>query len=227
MRKLISETAQNDIKPEKILGALWDEIDDTFIFDFKEIAELSEILSVTKRNILKILAMFFDPIGILQPLVINFKILFQKVCKEKFDWDEVISEELQEEWKIIMNSFKLIGKLKVSRKIVSLDDVDQLEKLTISVNLVTSKSRPAPIKGPIIPRLELLGNLLLSRLMDSVEKSLSKILSISEVFLWIESQITLVWIRAENKEFQTFVENRVQEIRKLTVGITVTQKVTH
>ena len=219
MRKLISETAQNDIKPEKILGALWDEIDDTFIFDFKEIAELSEILSVTKRNILKILAMFFDPIGILQPLVINFKILFQKVCNEKFDWDEVISEELQEEWKIIMNSFKLIGKLKVSRKIVSLDDVDQLEKLTISVNLVTSKSRPAPIKGPIIPRLELLGNLLLSRLMDSVEKSLSKILSISEVFLWIESQITLVWIRAENKEYQTFVENRVQEIRKLTVGI--------
>ena len=98
-------------------------------------------------------------------------------------------------------SFKLIGKLKVSRKIVSLDDVDQLEKLelhgfsdaslqiygtcmylklifksgTISVNLVNSKSRLAPIKGSTIPRLELLGNLLLSRLMDSVKKSLSKV----------------------------------------------------
>ena len=67
--------------------------------------------------------MFFDLIGVLQPLVINLKILFQKVCKEKFDWDEVISEELQEEWKMMMNSFKLIGTLKVSRKIVSLDDV--------------------------------------------------------------------------------------------------------
>ena len=85
MRKLISETAQNDSKPEKILGVLWDEIDDTFIFDFKEFAELSQTLSVTKRNILKVLAMFFDPIGILQPLVINSKILFQKVCKDKFD----------------------------------------------------------------------------------------------------------------------------------------------
>ena len=123
LRKLISETAQNDIKPEKILGVLWDEIDDTFIFDFKEIVELSQTLSVSKRNILKILAMFFDPIGVLQPLVINLKILFQKVCKEKFDWDEVISEELQEEWKMMMNSFKLIRKLKVSRKIFSLDDV--------------------------------------------------------------------------------------------------------
>ena len=41
--------------------------------------------------------MFFDPIGILQPLVIDLKILLQKVCKEKFDWDQFISEELQQE----------------------------------------------------------------------------------------------------------------------------------
>ena len=85
MRKLISETAQNDSKPEKILGVLWDEIDDTFIFDFKEIVELSQTLPATKRNILKVLAMFLDPIGILQPLVIDSKILFQKVYKDKFD----------------------------------------------------------------------------------------------------------------------------------------------
>ena len=52
--------------------------------------------------------------------------------------------------------------------------------------------------------------------MDSVKKSLSKVLSISEVFLSTDSQVTLAWIRAENKEFQTFVENQVQEIRKLT-----------
>ena len=52
--------------------------------------------------------------------------------------------------------------------------------------------------------------------MDSVKKPLSKVLSIPEVFLWTDSQVTLAWIRAENKEFQTFLENRVKEIRKLT-----------
>ena len=52
--------------------------------------------------------------------------------------------------------------------------------------------------------------------MDSVKKLLSKVLSISEVFLWTDSQVTLALIRAENKEFQAFVENRVQEIRKST-----------
>ena len=51
--------------------------------------------------------------------------------------------------------------------------------------------------------------------MDSVKTSLSKALSVSEVFLWTDSQVTFAWIRVENKEFQTFVENRVQEIRKL------------
>ena len=30
-----------------------------------------------------------------------------------------------------MNSFKLIGKLKVSREFFSLDDIDQLEKLEL------------------------------------------------------------------------------------------------
>ena len=99
MKKLISETAQNDIKPGKILGVVWNKIDDTFIY-----------------LTLKKLSNYRKP---------------QQVCKEKFDWDEIISEELQEEWKMMMDSFKLIGKLKVSRKIFSLDDVDQLEKLEL------------------------------------------------------------------------------------------------
>ena len=38
-----------------------------------------------------------------------------------------------------------------------------------SVHLVASKSRLAPIKSTAIPRLELLGNVLLNRLMASVK----------------------------------------------------------
>ena len=46
----------------------------------------------------------------------------------------------------------------------------------ISVSLVAAKSRLAPMNSFTIPRLELLGNLLLSRLMVSVENALSKVL---------------------------------------------------
>ena len=129
LKKLLSETAQNDIKPEKILGVLWDEIDDTLIFVFKEIVELRETQSATKRIILKILAMFFDTIGILQVLV--FKNTVSESLKKIFNWDEVISEEFKEKWKMMIDPFNLTVKFKISRKIVSLDEVDQLEKLEL------------------------------------------------------------------------------------------------
>ena len=40
-------------------------------------------LSPTKRNILKRLASFFDPLRHLQPMVLHYKLLFQKRCKMK------------------------------------------------------------------------------------------------------------------------------------------------
>ena len=90
-----------------------------------------------------------------------------------------------------------------------------------SVHLVASKSRHAPIKITTIPRLELLGNVLLSRLMASVKKALSKVINISNYFYWTNSAVTLAWIISQGKNHKTLVENRVQEIRENTSGFTV------
>ena len=72
------------------------------------------------------------------------------------------------------------------------------------------------MKQNTIPRLELLGNILLSRLMNSVKNALSKCILISNCYFWTVSQVTLSWIKAEGKMFKPFVENRVCEIRKNT-----------
>ena len=69
--------------PSKILGVIWDEQIDDFIFDFAEICKFSKGLNVTKRKLLKILATFYDPICVLQTIMINFKILFQQICRTK------------------------------------------------------------------------------------------------------------------------------------------------
>ena len=37
---------------------------------------------------------------------------------------------------------------------------------------------------------------------------------ISCLYAWTDSQVSLAWIKALHKEFQTFVQNRVVEIRK-------------
>ena len=55
----------------------------------------------------------------------------------------------------------------------------------ISTSLVASKSRVAPYKNKItIPRLELLGNLILSRLILTVLNSFKGEIDISSLYAW-------------------------------------------
>ena len=46
------------------------------VFDFSEICQTYKSLDITKRNTITILAMFYDPIGLLQTILINLKRLF-------------------------------------------------------------------------------------------------------------------------------------------------------
>ena len=56
-RKIISEDASNSLQPKKILGILRKEVDDMLVFDFSKICETYNTLDITKRSVLKILAM--------------------------------------------------------------------------------------------------------------------------------------------------------------------------
>ena len=80
----------------------------------------------------------------------------------------------------------------------------------IRISLVTAKSIVTPIKKKFtIPRLELLGNFILAKLIDVVYRALNEEVKISEMFCWTDSMITLPWIKAYDQEFETFVQNRV------------------
>ena len=86
----------------------------------------------------------------------------------------------------------------------------------VKISLVATKSRLVPIKKEFtIPRLELLGNFILSKLIAVVYEVLSQEIEIGiEQFCWTDSTITLSWIRGENLEFKPFVENRLRIIRR-------------
>ena len=61
----------------------------------------------------------------------------------------------------------------------------------IVTKLVTSKSRVAPIKGEIISSLELMGDVVLAQLINSVQSALSGTLKFNDAFCWVDSQIAL------------------------------------
>ncbi|GFQ96035.1 integrase catalytic domain-containing protein [Trichonephila clavata] len=83
----------------------------------------------------------------------------------------------------------------------------------VLVNLITSKTRVAPLKAVTLPRLELLGALVAARLSSKVQKSKKKE---CKVFHWTDSKMVLFWIKGSSKRWKQFVANRVQEITKLT-----------
>ncbi|GFY16176.1 uncharacterized protein TNCV_2348211 [Trichonephila clavipes] len=85
----------------------------------------------------------------------------------------------------------------------------------VLVNLITSKTRVAPLKAVTLPRLELLGALVAARLSSRVQKIVHKKKE-CKVFHWTDSQIVLFWIKGSSKGWKQFVANRVPEISKLT-----------
>ena len=83
------------------------------------------------------------------------------------------------------------------------------------VELVTSKTRVAPLKKETTPRLELLSVLTTARLINTVKEALSPVLTINQIRCWLDSQVALYWTLGVDKEYKHFVQNRVREIRDL------------
>ena len=83
---------------------------------------------------------------------------------------------------------------------------------SIKVSLVASKTHVAPTKKQTIPCLELLGAVILSRLMKNVTASLPTLVS---TFYWTDSMAILHWIRTV-KLWKQYVAHQVTEIRHLT-----------
>ena len=222
-----------------VLGLTWDTTSNEIVFTFDDLIERSSNLTPTKRKILTLSASIFDPLGTLAPVTAKLKTLFQLPCKDKLDWDELIPKKIEEIW------CKLIGKLKTLAEIrcarfVSLsyfhpgvnaelhgfcDSSKEVYcavvylRLTcandVKVSFIASKTKVAPLKTVTIPKLELLGCLLLSKLLSQVLTSMKSRISIQTVVCWSDSEVTLSWIRGKEKAWKSWIENRVVEIREV------------
>lgn len=82
---------------------------------------------------------------------------------------------------------------------------------SVQVQLVASKSRVAPIKEQSIPRLELLGAVILARLCSKIKATIGEL----DTTYWVDSMTTLCWIKNE-KHWKQYVQHRVEEIRRLS-----------
>ncbi|XP_068215832.1 uncharacterized protein [Palaemon carinicauda] len=230
----------NSDEPNTVLGLKWCNSLDSFSFDGINSDSFVEVV-FTKRSILSVIAKIFYPLGLISPYVMYGKILFQELWKLGLTWDQEMPSELKlkfQRWLLSGQHFKnyQIDRCYFSQKawgklshmeLHGFGDASEkgygacvylrvpVENCSYKVSLESPKSRVAPIKTITLPRLELMGCLLGSRLVNFVKNTLNLDNSV-RVRCWTDSTIALSWIQGDVSKKDLFVANRAKEIRELT-----------
>lgn len=228
---LVSLASLENDKQTKVLGLQWNPVTDVFNFNI----QVSHS-KCTKRFILSEIAKIYDPLGFLSPVILYAKHLIQLLWLSGCGWDEQPPLDIINAWSNYVRELPLLSQCEFPRHIFSSYSsveihgfADASEKgfaatvyircinqdQSVKVFLVLAKSRVAPLKKLSIPRLELMGALLLSKLINKVMLAYGDHIKFDNVFAYSDSKICLFWISSPPHEWKTFVSNRTSEILSL------------
>ncbi|XP_065054036.1 uncharacterized protein LOC135682880 [Rhopilema esculentum] len=233
----VLEDPNHEQPDTKVLGIGWNLITDSLKLDFEKIVRDTSITMVTKRSILCTTAKFYDPLGLISPVILPLKCLFQELCKIKENWDSPVHDKIAQKFRDIILDIRSVSKIELPRSVMHEVEVSDIKSVQLhgfsdastvayaaSVylrvetssrvvsHLIASKTRVSPLKSESVPRLELMGALILARLMKTVSDALSATLNIDQTFCWSDSQIVIWWIFGENKTFKQYVQNRIKVV---------------
>ena len=167
-----------EIAPEmlsKALGVQWDVTNDTFFYVSKPVEGQPPI---TRRSILSKVSTMYDPLGLVSPVVLQGRRIFQEATKLKLSWDDPVPNDIAQKWLAWLNSLNDLPKLTFDRCVMPNDFAGGVAELhhfcdgsqigygacaylrvvnrsEIHVVLIAGKARLAPMKQITIPRLEL------------------------------------------------------------------------
>ena len=231
---LLDDQAKEAKLPNKLtkaLGVKWDVTEDILFFSWN----LEVPTDVTKRQILKCIASIYDPIGLISPVILGGRILLQEITRQNTGWDQAVDHTIQQEWIKWLDSLKLLDNVKVSRCVIPETNRDLKYQIhlfsdaslkgygcaaylrsddcqgRVTVSLLFSKARVAPIKQMTVPRLELCAAVLSVKVNMMLERELD--ISLDPAVYWTDSQVVLAYISNSSKRYHTFVSNRISLIR--------------
>ncbi|UYV63025.1 hypothetical protein LAZ67_2002879 [Cordylochernes scorpioides] len=216
----------------KVLGICWHKREDCLS------CEIPVAISpkITKRSILSCLALIYDLIGFLSPILIKPKILLQKAWTLKLAWDDELDRHYKDELSLWFDDLQLHKGMAIPRNFNSLmvpqkdwqihtffDASSEAYAAVvflrtrvadkIEVHMMAAKSRVAPLKRPTIPRLELFACVVGARLNKMIFEAL-ELKDITNLF-WSDATTALAWIKRDD-QLGTFVGNRVKEKCRLS-----------
>ena len=220
-----------DLPVERTLGVEWNAERDQLRFTFQGVEKAD-----TRRGVLSTIAAVFDPLGLISPIVMKAKILLQRLCKRKMEWDQPLDGGELKEWVDWKQQMRHVGRLEFPRCIRNSATANGLQLhifadasevgygavayVRVKANegyhsrLLLSKARVAPLKVVTIPRLELNAAVLAVRLSKVIDREMDE--KFESIHFWVDSTIVLRYLQNTASRFATFVANRVQEILEST-----------
>ena len=90
----------NEQTIERILGIIWKIKGDTLKVDL-----VRKTFPPAKRGVLSQLYTFFDPLGILNPCILELKLIVQEFWQRKIEWDSMIPKDLLDRFNKFQNGF--------------------------------------------------------------------------------------------------------------------------
>ncbi|XP_055941638.1 uncharacterized protein LOC129971686 [Argiope bruennichi] len=185
------ETSEELGVPLKILGLIWDNTNDKFTIDIHQISKMKDS-NLSKRLILSICGMLFDPLGMITPFTVRMKLLLQNTWERELKWDEPLLPDIQETFLSWLDEVKTIPQISLPRPYL-LDAETPMAEIHIF-------SDASPKAYGCVAYFRKVTN--------------GKITS--DHFFWSDSQISLHWIKGDPLRWKEFVRNRVREIQEKT-----------
>lgn len=217
-----------DTSSTETLGIRWNAMTDCFSYRSEH---FSEVQNITKREILSCVAKLFDPAGWLSPIKIESKLLLQVLWQDGVEWDEIVKDHILAKWNDFIVNFQHIEEIQIPRWIkyqpgnhIQLHGFCDASELAYCAsvylrssnstnrcsNLLVAKSKVAPLQKITLPRLELCGALLLSKLIKNIMDI--NLVPVSSIHLWTDSTIVLAWLQKHPSTWKTYVANRTTKI---------------
>ncbi len=169
---------------ERALGLRWCVQSDTFKFSI-----YIQDRPLTRRGILSTVSSFYDPLGILAPVVFSAKRILQDLCLNRLGWDDIIPATVAQEWIDWMKEQHQLEGFSIRRCLKPLNfgeattaqlhpfaDASEAgygmvtylllrnEHSRMHSTFIMGKSRVAPLKPVTIPRMELTAAVVAARM---------------------------------------------------------------
>ena len=199
---------------QRVLGLYWSLDEDKLLLKAKDRKNLDR-KTWTQRKFLSFVSSFYDPLGIISPILIRAKILLQELWKHGREWYKAISGDKGLAIKDWVEETELLGTVGANKLVGGkrLGDTMELQffcnasleakaavayiktnsKQGTTIRFLMGKTRVAPLRQTKIPRLEVQAAFYAARLKKTIEDEMDS--KFVKIVLWSDSTTVLSWIK--------------------------------